>query len=89
MKNSTASTFIWLTVILIILGLLIMSPSGSFLAFVLAALSAIIPVFTGTKKIRIMAVILILTAILLASVKFPEFQKEQKTIHGKALKVNN
>lgn len=86
MKNSTASTLIWLTVILLVLGLLIMSPSGSFFAFVPAALSAIAPAFSGSKKMRIVAVVLLSGSILLASVKYPDFQKEQKTIHGRALK---
>ncbi|MEN6624423.1 MAG: hypothetical protein ABFD50_23105 [Smithella sp.] len=89
MKNSTASTFTWLSLFLLFLGLIILSPSGAFLALVLSALSALIPVFTGAKKIRIAAVILLSASILLASAKYPEFQKEQKTIHGRTLKTNN
>lgn len=86
MENSTASTFIWLTAILLVLGLIVMSPSGAFFAFVLAALSAVIPIFCGTKKIRIVAVILLLASIFLASVEYPAFQKEQRKIHSRALK---
>ncbi len=88
MKNSTASTLIWLTVILLVLGLLIMSPSGSFFVFVLAALAALAPIFSGSKKIRIAAVLLLSASILLASVKYPEFRKEQKRIE-KQSRINH
>jgi hypothetical protein len=37
-KNSTASALTWLAAILLGLGLLAMSPSGSFLVFIVAAL---------------------------------------------------
>ncbi len=89
MKNSTTSTLVWLTAILCILGLLIKSPSGYFFAFVLAALSGLITAISGSKKIRITAVTLLFKPILLEAVKYLELQKEQKTIHGKSLKIKN
>jgi membrane protein implicated in regulation of membrane protease activity len=79
-KNSSASALIWLTAILLGLGLLIMSPSGSFLVFILAALFAAVPVFFGAGKMRIAAVILLVAAILLAAGKYPEFQDEHNRI---------
>jgi membrane protein implicated in regulation of membrane protease activity len=79
-KNSSASALIWLTAILLGLGLLIMSPAGSFLVFVLAALFAAAPAFFSTKKLRIAAIVLLIAAILLAAAKYPEFQNERNRI---------
>jgi 4-amino-4-deoxy-L-arabinose transferase-like glycosyltransferase len=89
MKNSTASALTWLAAILLGVGLLMMSPAGSFLAFILAALSAVAPALFSTKKIRIVAVILLIVALLLAAGKYPELQSERNTIRkrGKISRV--
>ncbi len=55
-----------------------MSPSGSFAVFVLAALFAAAPAVFGTKKVRIVAIILLLAAIILAANQYPEFHKERE-----------
>ena len=54
-----------------------LSPTGSFAVFVLAALFAAAPVLFGKKKVRIIAIILLLAAIILAASQYPEFQKER------------
>ncbi len=54
-----------------------MSPTGSFAVFVLAAFFAVAPVLLGKKKVRIIAIILLLAAIILAASQYPEFQKER------------
>jgi len=79
-KNSSASALTWLSAILIVVGLLMMSPSGSLAVFVLAALFAVTPAVFGRNKIRILAVILLLASILLAVSQYPEFQNERERI---------
>ena len=59
-------------------GFLVMSPSGAFLAFGLAALLAAIPAIFGTGKIRIVAAILLLCSAGLAASSYPDFKKEQE-----------
>lgn len=54
-----------------------MSPTGSFAVFVLAALFAVAPALFGKKKVRIIAIIFLLAAIILAANQYPEFQKER------------
>lgn len=80
MKNSSASALTWFAAILLFIGLLILSPSGSFLVFILAALFAAAPAIFGTKKMRIAAITLLIASILLAAGKYPEFQNERSVI---------
>ena len=76
-KNSSASALTLFTAILLGIGLLMMSPTGSFAVFVLAALFAAAPALFGKKKARLIAIILLLAAIILAANQYPEFQKER------------
>jgi len=90
MKNISASALTWFAAILLFIGLLIMSPSGSFLVYVLAALFALAPAIFGTKKIRIFAIVLLLVSISLAVNKYPEFKSESDKYskHGKINQIN-
>jgi membrane protein implicated in regulation of membrane protease activity len=87
-KNSSASALTWLSAILLFVGLLMMSPSGSLAVFVLAALFAVTPAVFGRNKIRIIAVILLLVSILLAVNQYPEFQNERERI-SKRTKISH
>jgi len=90
MKNASASSLTWFAGILLFIGLLIMSPSGSFFAYVLAALFAVAPAIFGTKKIRIFAIILLLVSIFLAVNKYPQFKSESDKYskYGKISQIN-
>jgi membrane protein implicated in regulation of membrane protease activity len=89
MKNSTASALTWFAAILLGLGLLMMSPSGSFLVFILAALFAAAPATFGTKKMRIAAIILLIASIILAVIQYAEFKNEHYRIkkHNKIIQT--
>ncbi len=91
MKNTSASALNWLAAILLFLGLLLMSPAGSFFIYILAALFALAPAIFGTKKIRIAAIILLLAAIFLAANKYPEFKSESDKYsrRGKISQINS
>jgi membrane protein implicated in regulation of membrane protease activity len=90
MKNTSARAITWFAAILLFLGLLLMSPSGSFFVYVLATFVALPPAIFGTKKIRIFAIILLLTAIFLAVNKYPEFKSESDKYsrRGKISQIN-
>ena len=85
-KNSTASALTWLAAILLGLGLLMMSPSGSFLVFIVAALFAAVPAIFGTKKMRIVVIILLAASIILAVIQYSEFKNEHYRIE-KRIKI--
>ena len=90
MKNNSASALTWFAAIIIFIGLLMLSPSGSFGVYILAALFASAPAIFGAKKIRIAAIILLLASIFLAVNKYPEFQSERDKYsrRGKISQIN-
>ncbi len=59
-------------------GLMVMSPSGAFLAFCLATILALFPAIFGTGKIRLTAAVLLLCSIGLAVRIYPDFRSEQE-----------
>ncbi|MCL4315666.1 MAG: hypothetical protein M1527_02175 [Gammaproteobacteria bacterium] len=84
MKKESASALAWFAAILLFAGWLVMSPSGAFAIFVLAALFAAVPAIFGSKKTRIIAAILLLVSILFAAIKYPEFKSEQDRFSSRA-----
>jgi len=59
-------------------GFTVMSPSGGFFVFCLAALLAAAPAFIGAGKIRLVAAILLLCSISLAVRIYPDFRTDQE-----------
>ncbi len=76
----SASALVWFAAILIVAGWLVMSPSGAFALFVLAALFAVFPAVFGSRGTRIAAAVLLLVSIIFASIKYPEFKSEREMI---------
>jgi hypothetical protein len=56
----------WFAAILIITGGMIMSPSGAFFLFLVAALFVVFPAIFGTGRIRVVVAVLLLAAISFA-----------------------
>lgn len=86
MKPSSASALIWFAVILLVVGMMIMSPSGAFLVFLLALLFSAIPAIFSRKKIRIAAIVLLIISVLLAANQYPKF-KEESNLMEKRIKT--
>ncbi|MDP3259792.1 MAG: hypothetical protein AAB273_02185 [Nitrospirota bacterium] len=84
MKKESANALAWFAAILLLAGWLVMSPSGAFALFVLAALFAAVPAIFGQKKTRIVAAVLLLVSILFAASKYPEFRSEQEQFRSRA-----
>ena len=81
-KTATARTLTWLAASLLVVGGIIMSPSGAFLSLILAALIALFPAVFGKGKVRILAAILLLVSIALSLNKYTAFKHEQ-TVYRK------
>ncbi|MCL5669403.1 MAG: hypothetical protein M1392_05415 [Gammaproteobacteria bacterium] len=88
MKKESASALAWFAAVLLLAGWLVMSPSGAFAIFVLAALFAAVPAIFGSKKTRIIAAILFLVSILFAAIKYPEFKSEQDRFSSRAKNIS-
>lgn len=85
MKPTSARALAGLAAIAVIIGWTVISPSGAFLVFVLAAILAVIPAIFGSERIRILAIVLLLAALSFAVIKYPEFRKDQEVYRAGAL----
>ena len=77
MKTATARTLTWLAAVLVVVGCIVMSPSGGFLSLALAALTAFFPAVFAKGKVRIVAAILLIAALALSFGTYPDFRHEQ------------
>jgi membrane protein implicated in regulation of membrane protease activity len=84
LNSTSARAFIWLAAIVVVLGFLVSSPSGAFLAFLIATLVAFVPALFASGKIRVIAVILLLASIGLAASKYASFRDEQQKYRDRA-----
>ena len=64
--------------VVLLIGFMVMSPSAAFLAFGLAALLTAPAAIFGSGKSRAVAVLLLLCALGLTAVKYPDFKSEQQ-----------
>ena len=83
MQPASARALTSTAALVILVGFIVMSPSGAFLAFCLAALLSAFPVIFGTGKTRIIAAVLLLCSIGLAARIYPEFRSEQERYRHK------
>ena len=84
MKAESARALVWAAAILIMLGLVIMSPAGAFALFALAAISAAIPAAFGSKLPRIIAAVLLITSLALAATFYSAFDREREAYAQRA-----
>jgi hypothetical protein len=76
MNYESAKALVWTAGIVIVLALAVISPSGTFALLILAAIFAAIPAAFATKKIRIIAIALLIAAIALAAIFYPSFKQD-------------
>jgi uncharacterized PurR-regulated membrane protein YhhQ (DUF165 family) len=84
MKAESARALIWVTGILIVLGLVVMSPAGAFALVSLAAISAVVPTVFGPKAARIVAAALLIASLALAATFYSAFDKEREAYAQRA-----
>ena len=78
MKPESARALAWTAGILLMLALVIMSPSGAFALLVLAIICAVIPSVFAAKRTRVVSVLLLIASIALAAGFYPDFERERK-----------
>lgn len=67
-----------------VLGFVVVSPTGSFALFVLAAISAAIPSVMTSGRLRLVSVVLLITSAALAASFYPAFAREQEAYTQRA-----
>ena len=78
MNPESASTLIWLAVILIFLGFAALSPDLSFGLFILAAISSAVPALLARKRLRIAGIIVFLVSVALAGNSYPAYKHDME-----------
>lgn len=76
MNPKSASTLVWAAAAATLIGLIIMSPSGQFFSFLVAAILATAPGLFGPKRVRIAAGVILAFSIAFACKGYPAFHKE-------------
>jgi membrane protein implicated in regulation of membrane protease activity len=88
MKIQSARTSTWFAAILVLIGWLVMSPTGAFAVFVLAVIISAVPVVFGRGAVRVAAAVLLLLSVLSATIKYPEFRHEREMYKDRHMKVS-
>ena len=78
MQPASARALTGAAALVLLVGFMVMSPSGAFLAFCLAALLSAIPAIFGAGKTRLIAAALLLGATVLAVGRYSAFRAEQQ-----------
>ena len=78
MQPASARALTGMAALILLVGLIVMSPSAAFLAFCLAALVAAPAAFFGTGKMRLLAAALLIGAVILAVGRYSAFRADQQ-----------
>ncbi len=79
MNPKSANALSWTAAILVILGLSLTSPSGTFALLILAAICAAVPAIFASKRPRVFSIVLLLAAVALTANFYPAFKRDQDT----------
>jgi hypothetical protein len=88
-KDSTARALNWLAVLILLVGMMIASPSGRFFSTVIAIMVALAPLLLNRSKKRIIAGIIVAAAAFFASGTVGEFQKDQDRYKEKVRRTSS
>ncbi len=89
MNPKSAKTFVWAAVISILLGMVVMSPAGSFFLYSVSALFAASPAIFGAKGTRIAAVVILAVSLALLAVTYPKYDAEMTKYKERAHKKSS
>lgn len=78
MNPHSAKALAWLTAILILLALVILSPGGAFALLGAAALCAAIPAVFATGRLRLISLALLLVSVALMASFYPAYKRERE-----------
>ena len=76
MNAKSAKTFVWASVISLLLGLVVMSPAGGVFLYAISALVALIPIVIGGWRLRIAGAVILAVSLVLLTATHPKFDSE-------------
>ncbi len=84
MNPKSAKTFVWASVISLLLGMAVMSPVGGFFFYALAVLAALIPAIFGGGRLRIAGAVIVAVSLALLAVNYPKYDVEMTNYKQRA-----
>lgn len=84
MNPKSASTLVWASVITIVLGMVVLSPSAAFMLYGMAVVLAIVPTIFGPKVPRIAGGVALVVALALSYHGYPAFDAERNSYRQRA-----
>jgi len=84
MQPASARALTVVASLILFIGFLVPSPSGSFFACGLAAVLYAIPAVFGSGRMRLFAAVLFLCSLALAAAKYPDFRNDQDRYRQRA-----
>lgn len=78
MNPDSAKALAWAAGLLIVLALVILSPTGAFALLVAAVIGAAVPAAFATKRTRVISLILLVTAVALAASFYPAYKRDRE-----------
>lgn len=88
MKPQSVSALDWAAAAATFLGLIIMSPAGQFISFIVAVVLAAVPTLFGSKVQRVAGGVILAISLALAYRGYPAFEKEMAD-YRKRVKVRS
>ena len=84
MNPKSAKTFVWISVVSLLLGMAVMSPVGGFFLYALAALAALIPAIFSRGRLRVAGAVIVAVSIALLAATYPKFDAEMTSYKQRA-----
>ena len=84
MNQKSAKTFVWASVISLLLGMVVMSPAAGFFLYALAALAALIPAIFSSGRLRIAGAVILTVSLALLAVTYPKYDAEMTSYKQRA-----
>lgn len=91
MNPQSASAVVWAAATATLLGLMVMSPAGRFISYIVAAVLTLFPTLFGSKVSRVAGGVILAISLLLAFQVYPAFRKDgddyRKRVETRSAKV--
>ena len=84
MNPKSAKTFVWASVVSLLLGMVVMSPVGGFFLYALAALAALIPAIFSSGRLRVAGAVIVAVSLALLAVTYPKYAAEMTSYQQRA-----
>lgn len=78
LKDASGKSLLWLAVIILLAGLMVGSPSGSFFSALVSAGISLVPLMLGNPRRRIYAGAVFAVAVILAFMIYPEYCEDME-----------